>query len=81
MRHSLDYERYNGRQVMQMTDSEKSQNDNSDDQSSAPAGVPLKSGGEVRVTYLESPPPAGEKVIHPRRQAPIIPEHRSAPEV
>ena len=41
---------------------------------------PLKPAGEVTVTPFDSPPPAGEKTIHPRRIAPIVPtrEERKA---
>jgi hypothetical protein len=57
-----------------MTAQQDSQKDNSEDQSSSPASVPLNRGGEVVVTYLDSPPLAGKKSIHPRRQAPRVPD-------
>jgi hypothetical protein len=60
-----------------MADEEESQSVNAGDQSSAPAGVPLEGGREVTVNYSQSLPPAAEKVIHPRRLAPIVPEHRA----
>jgi hypothetical protein len=56
-----------------MTDQENSQKDNDQDQSSPPSSVPLKSGGEVQVTFLDSPPSAGKKSIHARRPAPNVP--------
>ena len=34
---------------------------------------PQKTTREVRVTYLDSPPPSGKREIHQRRQAPVIP--------
>jgi hypothetical protein len=52
-------------------DKPDAQNQDSDDVS--PGGFPLKPAGEVAVTHLDSPPPAGEKTIHPRRIAPIVP--------
>jgi hypothetical protein len=60
-----------------MTDQEHPENERDRDQSSSPAPVPLKGGREVVVTHLDSPPPAGKKSIHPRRQAPIVPEHKN----
>jgi hypothetical protein len=51
-----------------------SQEDDDQNPPSRRVGVPLESGGEVTVTFLKSPPTAGPKSIHPRRQAPIIPE-------
>jgi hypothetical protein len=35
--------------------------------------TPQKTTREVRVNYLDSPPPSGKREIHPRRPAPIIP--------
>lgn len=56
-----------------MSDQQNARKDKSQDQSSSSASVPLKSGGEVVVTYHDSPPPSGKKSIHPRRRAPIVP--------
>jgi hypothetical protein len=56
-----------------MTDEQNSGKDKGRDQTPSPASVPLKSGGEIVVTYLDSPPPAGKTSIHPRRRAPIVP--------
>ena len=56
-----------------MTDEENSGKDKGQDQSPSTASLPLKSGGEIIVTYLDSPPAAGKKSIHPRRRAPIVP--------
>jgi hypothetical protein len=56
-----------------MTDQQNSQKNNDQDQSSPPSSVPLKSGGEVQVTFLDSPPAAGKKSIHIRRPAPEVP--------
>jgi hypothetical protein len=57
-----------------MTTQQDSQKGNSEDHSSSPASVPLNRGGEVVVTYLDSPPLADKKSIHPRRQAPQVPD-------
>ena len=56
-----------------MTDQQNSGKDKGRDQTPSPASIPLKSGGEVVVTYLDSPPHAGKKSVHPRRPAPIVP--------
>jgi hypothetical protein len=56
-----------------MTDQQKSEKTQDQDRTSPPASVPLKSGGEVKVTFLDSPPAAGKKSIHPRRTAPNVP--------
>ncbi len=40
--------------------------------SDAPS-TPQKTTREVRVKYLDSPPPSGKREIHPRRPAPVIP--------
>ena len=56
-----------------MTDEQNSGKDKGRDQTPSPASLPLKSGGEIVVTYLDSPPLEGEKSIHPRRRAPIVP--------
>jgi len=37
------------------------------------SSTPQKTTREVRVKYLDSPPPSGKREIHPRRPAPIIP--------
>jgi hypothetical protein len=60
-----------------MTDQEHPENDKDRDQSSSAVRVPLQGGREVVVTRLDSPPPAGKKSIHPRRQAPQVPEHEN----
>jgi hypothetical protein len=60
-----------------MADQEHPENEKDPDQSSSPARVPLEGGREVVVTHLDSPPPAGKKSIHPRRQAPHVPEHEN----
>ena len=60
--------------------SEQSSSEKDKDQSPSTEGVPLKSGGEVVVSYLASPPPAGKKTIHPRRLAPKVPDREEKTE-
>ncbi|HET6935807.1 MAG TPA: hypothetical protein VFI72_13270 [Candidatus Angelobacter sp.] len=57
------------------------ENDNQE-QKPAPGSFPLKPAGEVVVKHLDSPPPAGQRPIHPRRPAPPVPtrEEREANE-
>jgi len=57
-----------------MPDDEKS--GNVQDESNHPpttGSFPLRPAGEVVVTHLDAPPPAGKKNIHPRRVAPVVP--------
>jgi hypothetical protein len=50
--------------------------DGNEDRPPSTGSFPLKSGGEVVVTHLDAPPPAGKKTIHPRRVAPIVPTRK-----
>jgi hypothetical protein len=59
-----------------MTDRKTFQKDKEQDQSSSQTGTPLEGGGEVVVTYLDAPPPAGKKSIHPRPPAPHVPDRK-----
>jgi hypothetical protein len=47
-----------------------------DDRKAPPtSSVPLTPSGEVVLTHLDAPPSTGKHTIHPRRPAPIVPEH------
>jgi hypothetical protein len=46
-----------------------------DEQAPPTSSVPLERSGEVVLTHLDSPPSSGKHTIHPRRPAPIVPEH------
>lgn len=43
------------------------------DEGSSAALPAQKSSRVVQVTQLDSPPPSGNRAIHPRRPAPIVP--------
>jgi len=62
-----------------MADNESTKKDKAGNAQASPAnaGVPLKPAGDVELTQLDSPPPSGPRSIHPRRPAPIVPEHNS----
>lgn len=59
-----------------MTDRKTFQKDKDQDRSSSQSGTPLEGGAEVVVTYLDAPPPAGKKSIHPRPPAPHVPDRK-----
>jgi hypothetical protein len=59
-----------------MTDRKSFQKHKDLDSPSSQTGTPLENGGEVVVTYLDAPPPAGKKSIHPRPPAPHVPDRK-----
>jgi hypothetical protein len=60
-----------------MADQQALKKNKNQDQSSSQAGVPLENGREVVVTYVDAPPAAGDKSIHPRRPAPVVPDRKN----
>jgi len=59
-----------------MADKQALSKNRNQDQSPSLADVPLQNGREVVVTYQDAPPAAGDKSIHPRRPAPVVPDRK-----